>query len=71
MHKILSEDSMKDAVVLVYANKQDLPNRMTPDELSSALSLDYLKQKNILIQPCTASNGTGLLDGMEWLSQRI
>jgi ADP-ribosylation factor protein 1 len=71
LHKILNEEAMKDSFVLVYANKQDLPSHMTSDEISTALSLDYLRQKNVLIQPCTASSGEGLYDGMEWLSKQM
>merc|ERR1712007_235213 len=35
--KILSEDEMRDAVLLVFANKQDLPNAMTAAEVSQKL----------------------------------
>merc|ERR1719476_893193 len=34
MFKILQEDEMRDAVVLVFANKQDLPNAMTAAEVT-------------------------------------
>merc|ERR1719226_13832 len=32
--KMLSEDEMRDAVLLVFANKQDLPNAMTAAEVT-------------------------------------
>merc|ERR1711943_86182 len=35
--KMLSEDEMRDAVLLVFANKQDLPNSMTAAEVSDKL----------------------------------
>merc|ERR1712093_50327 len=37
--KMLNEDDMRDAVVLVFANKQDLPNSMTASELTEKLGL--------------------------------
>merc|ERR1719392_224704 len=37
--KILHEDEMRNAVVLVFANKQDLPNSMAAAEVSEKLGL--------------------------------
>merc|ERR1712228_144874 len=37
--KILHEDEMRDAAVLVFANKQDLPNSMPAAEVSEKLGL--------------------------------
>merc|ERR1711934_432245 len=34
LSKILNEEEMRDAVLLVFANKQDLPNSMTASEIS-------------------------------------
>merc|ERR1712039_908366 len=34
--KMLNEDEMRDAVLLVFANKQDLPNAMTAAEVTEA-----------------------------------
>src|ERR1700753_2136405 len=34
LHKMLSEEELKDAVVLVFANKQDLPGAMTTPEVT-------------------------------------
>merc|ERR1712204_21195 len=37
--KMLDEDEMRDAVLLVFANKQDLPNAMTAAEVTEKLGL--------------------------------
>merc|ERR1719352_745973 len=37
--QMLNEDEMRDAVLLVFANKQDLPNSMTAAEVSEKLNL--------------------------------
>lgn len=34
LHKMLAEDELREAVLLVFANKQDLPNAMAPAELT-------------------------------------
>merc|ERR1711977_289705 len=33
LHKMLNEDEMREVVLLVFANKQDLPNAMTAAEI--------------------------------------
>merc|ERR1712013_969730 len=35
--KILNEDEMRDAALLVFANKQDLPNAMTAAEMTDKM----------------------------------
>ena len=34
LHRMLNEDELRDAVVLVFANKQDLPQAMPAAEVS-------------------------------------
>ncbi len=40
--RFLKEDELKDAVVLVMANKQDLPNAMSPTEVAEKLEVHKL-----------------------------
>ncbi|RCH93744.1 ADP-ribosylation factor, Arf Arf6, partial [Rhizopus stolonifer] len=37
LHRILSDREMKDCLLLVFANKQDLPNAMSPQEVTEKL----------------------------------
>merc|ERR1711869_62718 len=39
LSKMLNEDEMRDAVLLVFANKQDLPNSMTTKDVTEKLGL--------------------------------
>lgn len=43
----LMEDELKDAVLLVFANKQDLPNALTVSELTDKLGLNNLRNKSV------------------------
>ena len=43
--KMLNEDEMKNATLLVFANKQDLPNAMTPAEITHKLQLQSLRNR--------------------------
>ncbi|KAF5785642.1 putative small GTPase superfamily, ARF/SAR type, P-loop containing nucleoside triphosphate hydrolase [Helianthus annuus] len=46
LHRMLNEDELRDAVLLVFANKQDLPNAMNAAEIIDKLGLHYLRQRH-------------------------
>lgn len=48
---MLSEDNLRDAVLLVLANKQDLRDAMSPSEVADKLGLHSLKQRNWFVRP--------------------
>ena len=43
--KMMSEDELKGAVLLVLANKQDLPNAMQVSAIADALELTKLRNR--------------------------
>ncbi len=43
----LQEDELRDAVLLVFANKQDLPNAMAPTEITDKLGLQQLRNRTV------------------------
>jgi hypothetical protein len=46
LHRMLNEDELRDAVLLVFANKQDLPNAMNAAEITDKLGLHSLRQRH-------------------------
>jgi ADP-ribosylation factor protein 1 len=70
LEKMLSEDELRDAALLVFANKQDLPNAMSVAELTDKLGLHSLKRK-WFIQAACATTGDGLYEGLDWLSNTL
>ena len=71
LHKMISEDELRDAVILVFANKQDLPNAMTAAEVTDKLGLHSLRSRNWYIQATCATTGDGLYEGLDWLSATL
>jgi len=71
LQKMLAEEELKDAVLLVFANKQDLPNAMTCAEVTNMLGLHSLKGRNWFIQGTCATSGEGLYEGLDWLSANV
>jgi ADP-ribosylation factor 1/2 len=66
-----SQDQMlKNAIVLFFVNKQDGPNPMQSGEIVQKFNLDQIHQK-LFIQPCCAKDGTGLLEGFDWIKQNL
>uniref|UniRef100_A0A669EBH6 ARF GTPase 5 n=1 Tax=Oreochromis niloticus TaxID=8128 RepID=A0A669EBH6_ORENI len=64
-------DELKDAVLLVFANKQDLPNAMGVSELTDKLGLHSLRSRTWHVQATCATQGTGLYEGLDWLSNEL
>jgi len=65
--ELLAEDKLGGVPLLVFANKQDLLQAVPADQIQSALKLDEIKDRPWTIQACSAKEGTGLQEGMEWL----
>jgi ADP-ribosylation factor protein 1 len=71
LHRMLSEPELADAVVLVYANKQDLPKAMPATEVADKLGLHSLRGRKWNIQGTCATTGDGLYEGLDWLSATL
>ena len=69
--RLIQEEELRDAAVLVLANKQDLPNAMTATELRGKLGLDQLRCRNWFLQSTCATTGDGLFEGLDWLSRTV
>jgi len=64
---MLDEEELRDAALLVFANKQDQPGAKGAGEISEALKLGELKDRNWTIVACSAIDGSGVSEGMDWL----
>lgn len=71
LNKMLNEDELRDATLLVFANKQDLPHAMSASELIDKLELKGLGNKRWYMQATCATQGTGLYEGLDWLSNEL
>merc|ERR1712100_596887 len=71
LSKMLNEDEMRDAVLLVFANKQDLPNAMPAAEVTEKLGLHNMRNRQWFIQSACATTGDGLYEGLDWMSRTL
>ncbi|XP_041367415.1 ADP-ribosylation factor 6-like [Gigantopelta aegis] len=68
LHKIINDQEMRNVVILIFANKQDLRDVMKPNEIQEKLGLSQLRDRNWYVQPVCAVTGDGLFEGLTWLS---
>lgn len=66
--QIIEDPLMQHSVILVFANKQDLPRALSPSEIVTALGLQGMKNRKWHVQGAVATRGEGLYEGMDWLS---
>jgi len=67
LNNLIEEEKLAAVPVLILANKQDLLNAMPPKELSEALHLHNIRDRQWQIQACSAKTGAGLQEGIEWV----
>jgi small GTP-binding protein len=70
---LLSEEELRDAVFLVFANKQDLPNALQADEIMEKFGIEakIAAGRVITVVECCAVTGEGLCEGMEWVIRAL
>ncbi len=65
---MLNHNELRDAVVLIFANKADMPTARSVEELNDTFGFDSVTTHEVKIQPCCALTGEGLDTGLDWLS---
>lgn len=68
---LLDEDELKSAVVLILANKQDLPGAASVTDVAHALGVTMIQNRAWTIVKTSAHTGEGLVEGMDWLCDRL
>jgi small GTP-binding protein len=70
-HKLLKHPTLKNATILIFANKQDLTRAKNINKLIQDYEFDKIKSHVWHIQPCSALKGEGLITGIKWLSEQL
>ena len=73
LDQMINEDELKELPVLIFANKQDLPNCCTLDEMKEKLNLTKLDRTNRRwhLQPSSVMEKKGIDEGFKWLADAI
>lgn len=62
---------LRNAKLLVFANKQDIPGALSPIEVRARMGVDDVTKNLIYVQGCSAITGEGLYEGLEWLARVV
>lgn len=71
LHQLVHEERLKGASLLIFANKQDLEGSLSSTEIAQILMLERIKTREWHIIPCSATNGSGIHEGMSWIADEI
>ena len=71
LHRLLMDDELRDACVLVLANKQDMPRAASISQMTEKLALTSLRHREWHVQGCCATTGDGIYEGLDWLSAAL
>lgn len=67
LEKVLQHEDLQGAPVLILANKQDLEEAVSTDELSQYLDIKKLDERDYKFQAVSAFDGLGIKEGVNWL----
>ena len=71
LQKLLHEPELKEAKLLVYANKQDVNGCLSVSDLTDMLDLTLVEDREWYVQGCSASTGKGVYEGLDWLVESL
>jgi ADP-ribosylation factor protein 1 len=66
---LLNHPSLREIPFLFFANKQDLPNAYTVSNVVEQLELLKIRDREWKVSESTATQGLGIEEGFDWLSQ--
>jgi ADP-ribosylation factor-like protein 3 len=70
-NELLKDEKLMSVPVLVLANKQDLAQSLKASEVAELIGLVKLKDRDWQIQACSALDGSGLQEAMDWISKCV
>lgn len=71
LFRVLESPELTKAILLVLANKQDLPNAMSVEKITQTLELSRITTHPWYIEGTCATSGQGLDNGFDWLADRL
>ncbi|KAF7813267.1 ADP-ribosylation factor-related protein 1 [Senna tora] len=67
LEKVLRHEDLQGAPLLILANKQDLPEAVSSDEIARYLDLKKLDERVYMFEAVSGYDGMGIKESVEWL----
>lgn len=71
LDRLMDNDLLRNSLLLVIANKQDLKEALPVQEIAKRLNLARFKNREWHIQGTSLITGDGVYEGMDWLATKI
>lgn len=71
LYALLDEDELRKSLLLIFANKQDIPEAATEAEIAQQLGVASITNRTWTVFKSSAKTGEGLLEGMDWLVDKL
>lgn len=71
LYKFLGSCELRDAILLVLANKKDLDGAMSANDITAQLGLEALSWQKWHIIPTCGITGEGLEEGLRWIARNV
>mmetsp|Transcript_5364 Transcript_5364/g.15330 ORF Transcript_5364/g.15330 Transcript_5364/m.15330 type:complete len:180 (-) Transcript_5364:393-932(-) len=68
---MMADEALREAALLVFANKRDLPGSMCCAEVTENLNLHSITNRRWHVQPASATSGEGVREGLKWLAAAV
>lgn len=68
INRLVAHDELRGAIFLVLANKQDLKQAMSVNEITQRIGLPKIKDRPWHIQGTVATSGEGIYEALDWLT---
>jgi len=66
--RMLLDEELRGAALLVFANKQDMPTALPVKEVAERLGMNRLRNREWHVQASCALTGEGIFEGLDWLT---
>ncbi|KAF4400168.1 hypothetical protein G4B88_019377 [Cannabis sativa] len=71
LEKVLRHEDLQGAPLLILANKQDLAESVSSEELARYLDLKKLDERVYMFEAVSSYDGLGIKEGVEWLVEAM
>ena len=71
LEALMRHTELSSKPFLIFANKQDLPNAASKQEIIKIFKLDGFSTHTWTVVPCCAKSNSKIMQGFEWLAQHV
>ncbi|PNW74872.1 hypothetical protein CHLRE_12g506851v5 [Chlamydomonas reinhardtii] len=71
LQELLKAEQLKRVPLLFMCNKMDLVSAAQPAAVAAALHLPASSARAFQLQACSAMQGSGIKEGMQWLLEQV